>query len=61
MEQKLTLILNPAQANKLIEVLNIAMRTSGYEAAVIAVPIINDLIKQDQEFKAQNTESAEKN
>ena len=51
--QTLTLILDESSANALITNLQFAIKGLGYEAARTAVPIINELIRQDQEFKSQ--------
>ena len=50
--QTLTLILDEPSANALITNLQFAIKGLGYEAARTAVPIISELIRQDQEFKA---------
>lgn len=54
MPQILTLNLDEATANALIANLQIAIKAGGYESARTAVPIISELIRQDQEFKAKN-------
>ena len=52
--QTLTLILDETTANALIANLQYAIKGLGYEAARTAVPIISELIRQDEEFKKLN-------
>jgi hypothetical protein len=54
MAQTLTLTLDEATANGLIAVLETAMRVDAYKSGRIAVPIINELLRQDAEFKKAN-------
>lgn len=54
MQQILTLNLTPESANALIANLQIAIKTIGYEASRTANPIIDELLRQDREFKAKN-------
>jgi len=50
--QILTLTLDPASANALIANLQVAIKVNGWEVARTAVPIIDELLRQDAEFKA---------
>jgi len=50
--QVLTLNLDPVSANALIANLQVAIKLNGYEVARTAVPIIDELLRQDAEFKA---------
>ena len=52
--QELTLKLTIQQANKLITLLNFAIKHGEYPVAVDACPFISELIRQDEEFKAKN-------
>jgi hypothetical protein len=52
--QELTLKLTIQQANKLIALLNFAIKHGEYPVAVDACPFISELIRQDEEFKAKN-------
>jgi hypothetical protein len=54
MSQQLTLVLDKEIANGLIAILQTAMKTNGYEAGRIAVPIIGELLRQDAEHKKLN-------
>ena len=56
--QTQTLILDETTANALIANLQYAIKGLGYEAARTAVPIISELIRQDQEFKAKTSGAA---
>lgn len=50
--QILTLTLDPVSANALIANLQVAIKLNGWEVARTAVPIIDELLRQDAEFKA---------
>jgi len=52
--QTLTLNLDPASANALINALEVARRQGDFQVARTAVAIISELIRQDEEFKAKN-------
>jgi len=52
--QELTLKLTIQQANKLIALLNFAIKHGEYPVAMDACPIISELIRQDEEFKKLN-------
>jgi hypothetical protein len=52
--QELTLKLTIQQANKLVALLNFAIKHGEYPVAVDACPFISELIRQDEEFKAKN-------
>ena len=52
--QELTLKLTIQQANKLIALLNFAIKHGEYPVAVDACPFISELIRQDEEFKKLN-------
>jgi hypothetical protein len=52
--QELTLKLTIQQANKLIALLNFAIKHGEYPVAVEACPFISELIRQDEEFKKLN-------
>ncbi len=52
--QELTLKLTIQQANKLIALLNFAIKHGEYPVAVEACPFITELIRQDEEFKKLN-------
>ena len=54
MENILTLKLTTEQANKLIALLNFAIKHGEYPVAVEACPFISELIRQDKEFKKLN-------
>lgn len=54
MENILTLKLSTEQANKLIALLNFAIKHGEYPIAVEACPFISELIRQDQELRAKN-------
>ena len=54
--QVLTLNLDPVSANALIANLQVAIKVSGYEVARTAVPIIDELLRQDAEFKASQSD-----
>jgi len=56
--QVLTLNLDPVSANALIANLQVAIKVSGYEVARTAVPIIDELLRQDAEFKASQASQA---
>ena len=51
--QILTLNLTPEDANALITALEVSIKANGYVSARIAVSVIGELIRQDQEFKTQ--------
>jgi hypothetical protein len=55
MNQILTLNLDPASANALINALEVARRQGDFQVARTAVTVISELIRQDEEFKAKNT------
>ena len=57
--QILTLNLDPATANALIAALEVARRQGDFPVARTAVSIISELIRQDEEFKAQQQKSAD--
>lgn len=57
MNQILTLNLDPASANQLIAALEVARRQGDFQVARTAVSIISELIRQDEEFKAQQAKS----
>lgn len=57
--QILTLNLDPATANDLIAALEVARRQGDFPVARTAVSIISELIRQDEEFKAQQQKSAD--
>jgi hypothetical protein len=50
--QVLTLNLDPVSANALIANLQVAIRVNGWDVARTATPIIDELLRQDAEFKA---------
>ena len=52
--QELTLKLTIQQANKLIALLNFAIKHGEYPVAMEACPFISELIRQDEEFKKLN-------
>jgi len=52
--QELTLKLTIQQANKLIALLNFAIKHGEYPVAMDACPFISELIRQDEEFKKLN-------
>lgn len=54
MNQILTLNLDPASANALINALEVARRQGDFAVARTAVTVISELIRQDEEFKAKN-------
>ena len=54
--QVLTLNLDPVSANALIANLQVAIKLNGYEVARTAVPIIDELLRQDAEFKASQSD-----
>ena len=54
MENILTLNLDTASANKLIALLNFAIKHGEYPVAVEACPFISELLRQDREFKEKN-------
>ncbi len=54
MNQILTLNLDPASANQLINALEVARRQGDFAVARTAVTVISELIRQDEEFKAKN-------
>ena len=56
--QVLTLNLDPVSANALIANLQVAIKVSGYEVARTAVPIIDELLRQDAEFKSSQSSQA---
>jgi hypothetical protein len=56
--QILTLNLTPEDANALISALEVSIKANGYASARIAVSIIGELIRQDQEFKTQLQQTA---
>ena len=58
MNQILTLNLDPATANALITALEVARRHGDFPVARTAVTIISELIRQDEEFKAQQAKPA---
>ena len=58
MNQILTLNLDPATANALITALEVARRHGDFPVARTAVTIISELIRQDEEFKAQQSKPA---
>lgn len=58
MQQILTLNLDPASANALITALEVARRHGDFPVARTAVTIISELIRQDEEFKAQQAKPA---
>ena len=53
MENILTLKLTTERANKLIALLNFAIKHGEYPVAVEACPFISELIRQDEEFKSK--------
>lgn len=53
--QTLTLNLDPASANALINALEVARRQGDFQVARTAVTVISELIRQDEEFKATTT------
>jgi len=58
MNQILTLNLDTATANALITALEVARRQGDFQVARTAVTIISELIRQDEEFKAQQAKPA---
>lgn len=56
--QVLTLNLDPTSANALIAALEVARRQGDFQVARTAVTVISELIRQDEEFKAQQQKSA---
>jgi hypothetical protein len=58
MNQILTLNLDPATANALITALEVSRRHGDFQVARTAVTIISELIRQDEEFKAQQSKPA---
>ena len=56
--QILTLNLTPEDANALISALEVSIKANGYASARIAVSIIGELVRQDQEFKTQLQQTA---
>jgi hypothetical protein len=58
MENILTLKLTTERANKLIALLNFAIKHGEYPVAVEACPFISELIRQDEEFKAKQSKPA---
>lgn len=58
MNQILTLNLDPASANALITALEVSRRHGDFPVARTAVTIISELIRQDEEFKAQQAKPA---
>lgn len=57
--QVLTLNLDPTSANALIAALEVARRQGDFQVARTAVTVISELIRQDEEFKAQQQKSAD--
>lgn len=57
MNQILTLNLDPTSANALINALEVARRQGDFAVARTAVTVISELIRQDEEFKAQQQKS----
>ena len=55
--QTLTLTLDTVTANALITALEVARRQGDFAVARTAVTIISELIRQDEEFKAQQAKS----
>ena len=55
--QTLTLNLDPAIANALITALEVARRHGDFPVARTAVVIIGELIRQDEEFKAKQSQA----
>ena len=58
MNQILTLNLDTATANALITALEVARRQGDFPVARTAVTIISELIRQDEEFKKQQSKPA---
>lgn len=58
MDQILTLNLDTATANALITALEVARRHGDFPVARTAVSIISELIRQDEEFKAKQSQTA---
>ena len=56
--QVLTLNLDPVSANALIANLQVAIRVNGWDVARTATPIIDELLRQDAEFKASQASQA---
>ena len=56
--QILTINLTPEDANALISALEVSIKANGYASARIAVSIIGELVRQDQEFKTQLQQTA---
>jgi hypothetical protein len=54
MENILTLKLSTEQANKLIALLNFAIKHGEYPIAVEACPFISEVIRLDQELREKN-------
>jgi hypothetical protein len=50
--QVLTLNLDPVSANALIANLQVAIKVNGWDVARTATPIIDELLRQEAEFKA---------
>jgi hypothetical protein len=59
--QILTLTLDPVSANALIANLQVAIKVNGWEVARTAVPIIDELLRQDAEFKASQAKTEQWN
>lgn len=55
MNEELTLKFSPQSVDQLINVINFAIKSGGYDTSLIAAPLITDIIRQVRESKAAQT------